>query len=164
MKKTVSKANAAKKTAQDQMARENAKENISSKANVDESMDSSGSDHEQSQVQSPKAKTQSKQVGKPTTPTNISFQSRHSFESRIKKPKTMSRKAGLVFPVIRVLKNLKRGKYALKIQKGEHKITNNEFGYGLKRTFNFLRCCGLLGFSIGILGRRGRGNRRKRRS
>lgn len=50
-----------------------------------------------------------------------------TFSSRVEKaafvikknPRTMSKKSGLVLPVLKVLKDLKKGNYADKIQKGE---------------------------------------------
>jgi hypothetical protein len=122
-KKTQNKVKKGVKPAKNQngkMAEEDGKENIPSnvQANVDEAMNSSGSDTEELQVQSPEVQTQKKQVGKSPL-ENVEFRSRHSStEDRVKKPKSMSKKAGLTFPVSRVFKNLKQGKYAKKIQRG----------------------------------------------
>lgn len=64
------------------------------------------------------------QTEEPAERTNsIQFQSRVDTQSRVpmkKKAKTLSKKSGLVMPVLKVLKDLKRGKYAANVQKGEN--------------------------------------------
>lgn len=56
------------------------------------------------------------------TPKSVEFRSRHaSISETFKTRMTSSKKAGLVFPVSKILKTLKKGKYAQIIQKGEVK-------------------------------------------
>lgn len=67
---------------------------------------------------------------RPPAPKSITFRSRHSssMSDHFKKRKTMSMKAGLLLPVSKMLKALKKGKYAPIIQRGEVKICFTQSG------------------------------------
>lgn len=67
----------------------------------------------------------------------VAFSSRSIENAKtVKKPRSLAKKSGLVLPVFQILKTMKKGHYADKIQKGKH-LYNSYILIKLKKFFDY---------------------------